>query len=112
MAVFRGEGGEIERRPNKPTVVWTTFESEEPEIETWPVLLPDPHQPVDQVMNVEDLSGVWRGKLRNAYAEASITGTVAIALKTMGKASDIESAQALAREIWDARDSTKLTKAD
>ncbi len=111
MAVFRGEGGEIERRPNKPTVVWTTRGNEEPEVETWPVLLQDPHQPTDKEMDISNLIAVWKGEVNNEYAKASITGTMAVALKTMGKAEDIEGAQKLAQAIWDARDSTHLLKA-
>lgn len=104
MAVFRGEGGEIERRPNKPTLVMTTNGQIGPMTETWPALLNDPHQPADTAMNVDGLTDVWRGAIDNAYASASIVGTLAIALKTMGKASDIAQAQALAETLWAARD--------
>ncbi len=110
MAVFRGEGGEIERRPNKPTVVTTTHGGGDMAEETWPVLLANPHQPADTVMNVADLAAMWRGDLDNDYGTASITGTMAIALKTMGKADSIAAAQALAKNIWAARDKANLVK--
>jgi len=108
MAVFRGEGGEIERRPNKPTLVWTTQHNNEPTSETWPAMLPDPHQAPDTVMNVSDLIAVWRGEASDEYATASITGTLAIALKNMGKANSIDAAESLACEIWQARDQGAL----
>jgi anthranilate phosphoribosyltransferase len=108
MAVFRGEGGEIERRPNKPTVVMSTTGSNEPETETWPALLPDPHQAADLEMDVSSLIALWRGESDSAYATASVTGTLAIALKTMGKARDVAAAQALAEQLWVARDKTML----
>ncbi len=108
MAVFRGEGGEIERRPNKPTVVWTTHGAAAPVEETWPALLPDPHQPADEAMNVADLAALWRGELDHAYGLASVTGTMAVALKTMGKAATMDAAQAMAESIWSARDRQRL----
>ncbi len=108
MAVFRGEGGEIERRPNKPTVVWTTHGAATPVEETWPALLPDPHQPADEAMNVADLAALWRGELKHAYGLASVTGTIAVALKTMGKAPTMDAAQILAESIWSARDPQRL----
>ncbi len=108
MAVFRGEGGEIERRPNKPTVVWTTHGTADPAEETWPALLPDPHQPADEAMDVADLAALWRGELDHAYGLASVTGTMAVALKTMGKAATMEAAQAMADSIWSARDPQRL----
>jgi len=103
LAVFRGEGGEIERRPNKPTLVWTTHGQEGPEAETWPALLEDPHQPADVRLNIDDLIAVWRGEAENAYATASITGTLAIALKTMGRAKTAAEAEIMARDMWQAR---------
>ena len=104
MAVFRGEGGEIERRPNKPTVVWTTRGDSEPEAETWPALLPEPHQAADVEMNVDSLIELWRGESDSRYATASVTGTLAIALRTMNKADSMDAAQALAEELWKGRD--------
>ena len=104
MAVFRGEGGEIERRPNKPTQVWTSFGSDEPMVEDWPMLLENAHQPADTEMNPEDLLKVWKGEGDNAYAEAAVIGTLAITLRTMGKADSIDAAEALARDMWDRRD--------
>ena len=108
MAVFRGEGGEIERRPNKPTVVWVTHGQQEPAEETWPALLPDPHQPADETLDLDDLKALWCGDLDNAYATASVTGTMAIALKTMGRADTMEAAQASAEEIWARRNKAEL----
>ncbi|MCP5073144.1 MAG: glycosyl transferase family protein [Rhodobacteraceae bacterium] len=110
MAVFRGEGGEIERRPNKPTVVWSTRGQSQPVVETWPALLPDPHQPANAEMNVSHLAEVWAGDRQDPYAEASITGTMAIALKAVKNAASFEEAQSLAIEIWNRRDKSNLVK--
>lgn len=104
MAVFRGEGGEIERRPNKPTQVWITHGDAEPLVETWPALLPEPHAPADADMDITNLLRVWSGELDDEYATATITGTIAVTLRTMGKADSIEQAEQMARVIWQNRD--------
>jgi len=108
MAVFRGEGGEVERRPNKPTQVWTTNGTAKPVVETWPTLLDTPHQPADEDMNIDVLAQVWRGQIKGGYGEAAIIGTIAVTLRTMGKAGSTEMAERLAQEIWAARDRQML----
>ncbi|MDU8926203.1 glycosyl transferase family protein [Alisedimentitalea sp. MJ-SS2] len=104
MGVFRGEGGEVERRPNKPTQVWMTHGDDEPVVETWPQLLPDGHQPPDEEMDLKRLVDVWTGKEEDSYAMASITGTIAVTLRTMGKAGSMAEAEEMAQTIWAARD--------
>lgn len=102
LTVFRGEGGEIERRPNKPTIAWTT-NSDGIENEQWPILMPDGHVAADEIMDVEKLRKVWQGQ-RDEYGEAAVTGTLAIALKLLGKAEGIEEVQNLAKIMWKDRD--------
>lgn len=102
LTVFRGEGGEIERRPNKPTVTWTT-NSDGIENEQWPILVPDGHVAADEIMDVEKLRMVWQGQ-HDEYGEAAATGTLAIALKLLGNADGIEEAQNLANIMWKDRD--------
>jgi len=105
--VFRGEGGEIERRPNKPTVAWTAANGEIGS-ETWPQLLLDGHAAADESMDINHLVAVWRGEDASEYAEASVTGTLAIALKSLGKVDTMEAAQAMAQDMWDNRDKGSL----
>ncbi len=109
MAVFRGEGGEIERRPNKPTQVWMTNGQDKPLVENWPALTEKPHQPPNTEMNIAELAQVWRGEIDDAYATASVVGTIAVTLRTMGKAASIEQAEAMAGELWAARDKDFVT---
>ncbi len=104
MAVFRGEGGEIERRPNKPTQVWMTRGNDQPLVENWPALVDQPHQPANTEMDVDDLARTWSGEMQDPYAVQSVVGTIAITLRTMGKAGSIEQAEGQARDIWQARD--------
>ena len=107
MCVFRGEGGEIERRPSKLTEVRTVVDGVAGS-EDWPPLLSDAVQPTDQEMDIARLKAVWTGAAEDTYAEAAITGTLAIALKTLGKAADHAAAQQQAETLWQARDRARL----
>lgn len=110
MAVYRGEGGEIERRPNKPTEVWT-LHNDVTEVERWPVLMDDPRAPADEEMNTDRLEKLWTGEIADRYGEAAVSGTLAIALKLLGKAETLEAADQMARDMWENRDRTPLSKA-
>ena len=107
-SVFRGEGGEVERRPNKPTQVGTTGNGGDMQLETWPQLLLEGHSPPDEDMDIAGLVALWQGVNEIEYAVASVTGTLAIALKSMGKADSMDAAQTLANEMWVARDRSYL----
>lgn len=107
MAVFRGEGGEVERRPNKPVEVRTVHDGV-PGVENWPPILPEPRQGADEDMDIGRLTALWCGRIEDDYAEAAVTGTVAIALRLMRRADDFETAQAMASEMWGGRDRSKF----
>src|SRR5271165_1766477 len=110
LAVFRGEGGEIERRPNKPCDVMSAIDAQLVE-ERWPPLIAEPRQVPDEAMDLARLGAVWRGQIDDAYGEAAIVGTVAIALKTLGAAETIAAAEASARALWLKRDRMSLAAA-
>jgi len=59
-------------------------------------------------MDVNRLMKVWRGEDSDDYAREAIIGTMAITLKTAGKADTMDAADALARKIWNDRDQAKL----
>jgi hypothetical protein len=84
--------------------VWMTLGADEPVVETWPALLDDPHQPADEAMNPERLLAVWSGADRDGYALGSVVGTLAVILRTMGRAGSVAEAEDQARTLWDARD--------
>ncbi len=108
MAVFRGEGGEIERRPSKPLDVWT-IEDGEMVVQDWPALLSEPQQPTDKEMRIERLVDVWEGDQTDTYATSAITGTLALAIHLMGNAEGQVDAQIKAEALWSARDRGKFT---
>ena len=64
----------------------------------------EPRQLPDESMEVSRLLAVWRGEADDAYAEAAIVGTLAIALRAMGLAPDIKMAQSRAEALWRGRD--------
>ena len=102
LAVFRGEGGEIERRPNKACEVLTLHDGALSE-ERWPALLPDAQQEVDEAMDLSRLGAVWRGESEDDYATAAVVGTLAIALRALGAGRDVAEAESRAAELWRAR---------
>ena len=69
---------------------------------------PASHAPPDPEMDVNRLMRVWRGEDHDDYAREAVIGTMAVTLRTMGKAQTMAEAQALATEIWTARDMSKL----
>ncbi len=107
MAVFKGEGGEAERRPHKPVLVEGLREGEKVE-EDWPALLPAETVAVDQTMDLARLGALWRGEEEDRYAAATVTGTAAIALRLLRRAESIAQAEAMARELWARRTRERL----
>jgi len=103
LAVFRGEGGEVERRPQKPLDVLSVHEGRL-ETESWPALMDDPRQAHDDTMDLSRLVRVWRGEEVDDYGLAAVIGTLAIALKLLGRATSQEDAHQLAQNIWQNRD--------
>lgn len=108
MAVFRGEGGEIERRPNKPTPVWTSRGSDQLVEEVWPQLLSDGHQVAEQTLDPLVLGALWRGEIGHDYGQAAVIATAAVALKSLGRASSIDVAEQSAADLWAGRDKSRL----
>ena len=103
MTVFRGEGGEIEIRPNKPTELFSINDSEL-EQKIWPAMLDQSHQQIDEQLDLNRLKKIWDGTSYDEYALAAIIGTTAVALKTLGKSDERLDAISLASSIWDQRD--------
>ena len=106
MAVFRGEGGEVEVRPNKPFEVCTVHNGELGS-ERWPRILPEMRHPIDTEMDISRINAIWSGDDEDDYAIAAITGTMAVILTVMGKANDQQSAHSIANQLWQQRDKTQ-----
>ena len=110
MAVFRGDGGEIECRPNKPTEVFTLHKGKLGSY-IWPPVLEESRQPLDENIDLARLKSVWNGNDKDEYAIGAVVGTTAIALKTLGKTSDFKEAHDMAKTLWNQRDINNLGSA-
>lgn len=110
MVVFKGEGGESERRPQKPVMVHSLHNGDTSE-EEWPPLLAHTTVGADADMDLQRLDAVWRGTEEDAYADAAITGTIAIVLRLLGRACSPAEATELARRLWHDRDREPLGRA-
>ena len=71
---------------------------------------------VDYRWREEDLSpgrvgALWRGEIDPAAPVAAITGTVALALRVLGRANDAPTAQAMAEAMWANRPRLKYSAA-
>jgi len=71
-------------------------------------MLPQVAQPVDEDMAIDRLMSLWRGDTNDEYATAAITGTLAVALKALGRVEDIAGAYDMAAAMWGARDKGRL----
>ena len=107
MSVFRGDGGEIECRPNKPTEVSTLHEGKLGSF-VWPPVLAESRQPMDENIDLNRLKNVWNGVDKDEYALGAVVGTAALALETLGKTNGYTEALNMAKTLWNKRDINSL----
>ncbi len=104
--VIKGEGGEIERNPDglclaKRIVDGVLVDDE------WPALFPARHA-AEEAFRMEDFLAVWRGEKTHEYGEMAVTGTLALALRTLQKAESQDTAIQLAERWWKERDKASI----
>ena len=97
MMVIKGGGGEFERHPAKQILVYGLEHGAIHEQVVEP-LVDDTRRLADAEPAAGDLGRLWR-----AFAEATVTGTAALALMACGAAPGLTEAQALAETLWSAR---------
>lgn len=98
MAVIKGEGGETERNPDMDCLV-QSVKNDELIDEQWPALFPRRHIKPDN-LEPKDLAELWQGEIEDEFAQATVIGTTAIALKLMGRADTQQQAHDLAMQYW------------
>lgn len=106
MAVIKGEGGEIERNPDIDCLVQMVHEGKLSE-EEWPPMFDKRHIRQDE-LDPALLLAVWRGEQEDEYGIGAVIGTVAVTLYMMGRADTREAAEAMARQMWEQRDRSRL----
>jgi len=107
MAVFKGEGGEAERRPHKPVLVQYLHDGVTSE-ELWPALVPEQAFYKDDVMDMARLPRLWAGTDTDEYGQAAVIGTAAYVLRLMGRAESPADADVQAQALWNARNTSRL----
>jgi len=110
MAVFKGEGGEAERRPHKPVVVQYLHDGVQSE-ELWPAMVAESVFYKDETMDISRLPRVWIGDETDEYGEAAVMGTVAYVLRLMGRAVSPEESVDQARHLWNTRNRAQMFQA-
>lgn len=103
--VIKGGGGEFERHPSKAISLWGQ-RAGVGWTATAPALLPETAQRLADGPGADDpaaLRGLWEGAERDRFAEAIVTGTLALALLALGRAETAEAADGLAAGLWARR---------
>lgn len=105
-AVFKGEGGEAERKPEASCLVKQVRNGVMCESE-WPKMV-EGRQNQPEQLEASELISVWQGKTEPPYAYQAITGTAAIAAQLFQP--DLSQPQAiqLAEHWWHSRNRDRL----
>jgi anthranilate phosphoribosyltransferase len=107
-AIFKGGGGEVQINPEKPCRVGLV-EGETIAEETWPPLATGERHPWrDEPLDPAGVVALWRGEREAEGPTAAVIGTVAIALKLLGRARTQDMALDQARALWATRPKTKF----
>ncbi|MBV0911078.1 glycosyl transferase family protein [Anianabacter salinae] len=98
LTVIKGGGGEFERHPGKPVTGFglrggIPFERVFSDMEAGAVRLAEGPRPETT------LEGLWSGRMHDAFAEAVVIGTAALALDTLG----VTAPEDMARHLWTTR---------
>lgn len=105
-AVFKGEAGEAERKPEASCHVKYVHEGVLSE-SSWPRLL-NGRQTKLEHLDIEQLRRVWAGDSEDDYGEPAIIGTIAIALQLQDASKEADSCMRAASDIWDNRNNARL----
>ncbi len=105
-AVFKGEAGEAERKPEALCKVKYVHDGELSE-QQWPKLL-DGRQPWQSELSSDALRRAWRHDELDDYGRHAIVGSIAIALQLRDASLDCDTAMTSARELWADRRRDRL----
>ncbi|HDZ81170.1 MAG TPA: glycosyl transferase family 3 [Roseobacter sp.] len=102
LSIIKGGGGEFERHPSKDTVCFGLRAGAHIQ-QTAPAMLSETRR-LHEVEAAVDAYKLWHGQSRDAFAEATVTGTAALALWTIDPTTTIAQAQVTAQDLWANRD--------
>lgn len=101
LIVIKGGGGEFERNPAKDIAIFGLRSGNDLNM-TATAIMPDTrklHEPDHPI----DLKGLWVGQTDNDFDVATVTGTAAIALWSLGAVQTMPEAEKIAADLWDNR---------
>lgn len=104
--VIKGEGGEFEWRPDADCKLYL-IENGIPNQEQWSRYFSEP-QPAETQMSPDYMRELWRETRSDSYAEQAIIGTAALALRTLQRSHDQDSARLLATTWWQHRNRARI----
>jgi anthranilate phosphoribosyltransferase len=102
LSIIKGGGGEFERHPSKDTVCFGLRAGAHIQ-KTAPAMLSETRR-LHELDTAIDAHKLWQGQTRDAFAEATVTGTAALALWTVDPTTTIAQAQVTAQDLWANRD--------
>ena len=104
---IKGEGGEIERVPERSVKLYGLTDGELWQ-EEWPSLLPPDKYLSKNYPDWKHYKAVWAGEKEDSYGLQAVIGSIALALRSLGEADDAAQAYSKAETLWYARhDSVK-----
>ncbi|HEY0833115.1 MAG TPA: glycosyl transferase family protein [Azospirillum sp.] len=110
LAVFKGEGGEAERRPEKPCEVYTIADGVLG-AEVWAPTAAGTTVRHDGTLDVGRLTALWNGTADDPEGRDVVIATTAVALKLLGRATAHADAEELAAQLWRTRNTASLAGA-
>ncbi|MEM1362407.1 MAG: glycosyl transferase family protein [Pseudomonadota bacterium] len=106
LFVLKGGGGEFERNPSKPILVYGLADGEIYEQTVEPIY-GEARKLSDGSSQPEDLAKLWNGSLKDSFLEAAVIGTAALALAAAGIETNIRLAEERATTLWSERHSAQ-----
>jgi len=103
-AVFKGDGGEVEYRPHARLEIKCINAQQS---DTY--IIPRRAEAAEKMaVNTDVLLDLWQGKINTEHGCNAVLGTAGIALHSMGKAPDFETAYQMANTFWHARNKQQI----
>jgi anthranilate phosphoribosyltransferase len=98
LSIIKGGGGEFERHPSKDILCFGLRAGRHIQ-QSAPALVSETRR-LHEADAAVDPMDLWHGRTRDAFAEATVTGTAALALWTVDPTTTIAQAQRRADALW------------
>lgn len=105
LTIIKGGGGEFERHPSKEIICFGLRDGTHIQ-QAAPAILSQTRRLHDASAQV-DAMALWRGDIDDPFAEATVTGTAALALWTVDPNAKLDQAQEKAKALWANREITE-----